>query len=583
MNLIATALTLLVIGGDPGSAVFPLLKIGQGVRASAMGESFTGLADDASAVYWNPGGLGLVSGTRFALSHQEWFEGIRDEIGHASLPLGPGALGLGLVYTGEPNVRYWNREQQRFEDVNVWGGMFSLGYGLRLADRFGVGATFTGLYQDLKLETGRGGMVALGFTGRPTDWLSFGLSGRHMGTMSYGGESQKIPTEVALGAALNTGMLKITVDGAYPTQDNPLNIRAGAEFSPIRALALRVGYRSGPVNIRELGYFSGLTAGLGVTLGNFGLDYAFVPYGELGYTHRVGLRLDVPPPSTGWMSLVVLDAETRKPLVANLAVTGVYDTTARTDELVITRAWPGEGTVKVTLDEYESKNVPVTVTAGRKWQDTVMLKKLTVVIKGGIYDARTQEPIGGTLSYSGPKADKLTLPTTPGTYELKSMPAGEYSMRALGPTADYLEQEVTLNIAPGKTVEQNFYLWKKGDLISLQVNFETGKDEILPEFYPLLDLAGQILKQTPQIKKIELSGHTDPRKIVTPEFVAKFKDNWGLSLARAEAIKRYLVEKWGIAPERIVTKGYADSRPIASNATEEGMYKNRRTELRILE
>ena len=144
MNFIATALTLLLINADPGTAVYPFLKIGQGCRASAMGESFVGLADDASAVYWNPAGLGLVSGHKFDLSHQEWFEGIRDEIGHAALPLGPGALGIGLAYTGESDVRYWDPVQQVFSEFDAWNAMLTAGYGWRVSEQITVGATATG-------------------------------------------------------------------------------------------------------------------------------------------------------------------------------------------------------------------------------------------------------------------------------------------------------------------------------------------------------------------------------------------------------------------------------------------------------
>ena len=43
--------------GDPGTTVADFLNIGIGARASGMGGAFTGLADDASAIYWNPGGL----------------------------------------------------------------------------------------------------------------------------------------------------------------------------------------------------------------------------------------------------------------------------------------------------------------------------------------------------------------------------------------------------------------------------------------------------------------------------------------------------------------------------------------------
>ncbi len=584
----AVALALLLIAADPGTTVFPLLKIGQGCRASAMGESFTGLANDASTVYWNPAGLGVVAGHKFALSHHEWFSGFRDEVGHASLPLGPGALGLGLVYTGQPNVRYWDAEQKKFDEFNAWAATFSAGYGWRLGQNYTLGLAATGMYEDLKPDAGYGttigcvgygGGLDLGATGRLTEGLSLGLAARHLGGVTYGDGFERLPAEFALGASYAISMFNLALDAVVPALDANPNIRAGIEFTPVKPLALRLGYRTGPVSLSSLGFANGLTAGLGVSLGNFGLDYAFVPYGELGLTHRVGLRLEVPPPTTGAIGLVVLDAETGQRLPANLALSGACDTTATGDELMLTRVAPGELMVRANLDEYEPLSKTLTVQAGRRTQDTLLLRQLKASISGGVYDAKTGTPIGGKVVYSGTLSGEITIPAATGKYEITSLKKGIYYLEATGPTDEYLPQTCTLKLAAGEKTERDFNLWKKGDLLYLMVNFETGKADILPQFTPDIDRVGLIIKQTPQIKKIELSGHTDPRDIKTPEFPS----NWELSQARADAVKKYLVEKFGIDPNRIVTKGYADTKPIAPNTTPEGMYKNRRTELKILE
>jgi hypothetical protein len=57
--------------GDVGTTVFPLLKIGPGPRAAAMGEGFIGLSDDATACYWNPAGLAQLNNFETFLSHQD--------------------------------------------------------------------------------------------------------------------------------------------------------------------------------------------------------------------------------------------------------------------------------------------------------------------------------------------------------------------------------------------------------------------------------------------------------------------------------------------------------------------------------
>jgi chemotaxis protein MotB len=75
-----------------------------------------------------------------------------------------------------------------------------------------------------------------------------------------------------------------------------------------------------------------------------------------------------------------------------------------------------------------------------------------------------------------------------------------------------------------------------------------------------------------------VEGHTDDRPIST----AQFPSNWELSTARASAVLRYLVARHGIAPARMSAAGYADQRPVASNATTGGRARNRRVDLAIL-
>ena len=110
-------------------------------------------------------------------------------------------------------------------------------------------------------------------------------------------------------------------------------------------------------------------------------------------------------------------------------------------------------------------------------------------------------------------------------------------------------------VEPGRITNKDFYLVKPRQTIVLHgVNFETGKADLLPEFDSVLARAGEILRTNPGIM-VELAGHTDPREIAT----VRYPSNRELSQARAEAVKQYLVSKWGIASERLTAHGYADA------------------------
>jgi len=104
------------------------------------------------------------------------------------------------------------------------------------------------------------------------------------------------------------------------------------------------------------------------------------------------------------------------------------------------------------------------------------------------------------------------------------------------------------------------------------VHFDFNKSDIRPDSRPILDEAGEILKENPDVR-ISVEGHTDA--------IGSDGYNKQLSLRRAEAVFRYLVNH-GIPPERMEVIGYGKRRPVASNDTDSGRAQNRRVELRVM-
>jgi outer membrane protein OmpA-like peptidoglycan-associated protein len=100
------------------------------------------------------------------------------------------------------------------------------------------------------------------------------------------------------------------------------------------------------------------------------------------------------------------------------------------------------------------------------------------------------------------------------------------------------------------------------------VEFETGSANINPSSDEILGKVYNTLSQNPEVE-VEIQGYTDN--------VGKKATNQKLALARADAVKKYLVSK-GIPETRIRTKGLGPDNPIASNTTKEGRQKNRRIE-----
>lgn len=105
------------------------------------------------------------------------------------------------------------------------------------------------------------------------------------------------------------------------------------------------------------------------------------------------------------------------------------------------------------------------------------------------------------------------------------------------------------------------------------VFFETGKWDLKPESKIELNRLADLLKANPD-KKIEIGGHTDN--------VGSDESNLTLSNNRAASVVTYLVTQ-GIDAARLTSKGYGETVPLATNDTDEGRAKNRRTEFKIIQ
>ena len=105
------------------------------------------------------------------------------------------------------------------------------------------------------------------------------------------------------------------------------------------------------------------------------------------------------------------------------------------------------------------------------------------------------------------------------------------------------------------------------------IYFDINKSNISPTAAKALDRNGMLLKDNPRIK-VEIAGHTDSG--------GSAKANEAISVKRAESAKKYIQDKYNIPADRMVIKGYGDSKPIADNKTQEGQAKNRRVEFMII-
>jgi outer membrane protein OmpA-like peptidoglycan-associated protein len=112
-------------------------------------------------------------------------------------------------------------------------------------------------------------------------------------------------------------------------------------------------------------------------------------------------------------------------------------------------------------------------------------------------------------------------------------------------------------------------LGSKCHLALTGVLFDFNKSTLKPESDAVLRQVSALIAQDPALR-LEIQGHTDN--------VGSDAYNQPLSLARANSVVAWLTQH-GVAPARLTARGYGKTRPIATNATDEGRAQNRRVEI----
>jgi outer membrane protein OmpA-like peptidoglycan-associated protein len=201
-------------------------------------------------------------------------------------------------------------------------------------------------------------------------------------------------------------------------------------------------------------------------------------------------------------------------------------------------------------------------------------------LKGIVFDKETDAPLSARFELTDLETDSMVISSTSGASSgdfLVCLPLGkDYGLNVSCPGYLFYSDHFPLSEIKQKTdpVIRNIPMQKiaEGNVMVLNnIFYETDKYALQPSSFPELDQLVTFLKNNPGIT-VEISGHTDD--------VGSDDYNLELSERRAESVVNYLVSK-GIDASRLTYKGYGESLPVASNETEYGRAKNRRTEIKI--
>jgi len=290
ISVTGVILSLVLLGFAPSSFAFEpgttganFLKIPVGARASAMGGAYTALCQGAAALYWNPAGLAACEEKEFFATYNSWFQDISQGYFGFVLPQERKAFGFAVNYVdfGQIERTTWENPTGTGEKFSAPDIHLSLGYGWKTSPslRVGVGV---GLLKDTIAEDEKSTFVSnFGMQNKINKNLSWGIVLQNLGGKVG---DDPLPLMMRVGFMWVRSALTTAVELEVPN-DNDARIKAGFEWQLVPQLALRAGYQG------DQDEGSGITLGLGLATQKFTMDYAYVPFGDLGNTNRVSFAI----------------------------------------------------------------------------------------------------------------------------------------------------------------------------------------------------------------------------------------------------------------------------------------------------
>jgi hypothetical protein len=320
--LIIMPLSLTAAGfSKVGTTAAPFLKIGVGARAVALGGNFVALANDATALYWNPAGIAILNKFSISATHTRWFADITHGALQLAVPLsGASAIGLDVVYLTSGDIEQTTLLEQDGNGIFYDVTNFSLGiaYAQILTDRFSVAIKGKYIREAIYNEEAStfavdfGTIYKTGFKG-----LKIGMNLANFGgSMQMTGddlailredpitgeevqtnlktETWPLPIIFRVGIALDIigkeagfmhndqNRITLAIDGNHPN-DNRETIGFGLEYEWNELLALRMGYRNNH-DVEKFTFGGGFNLILGGI--NFKINYAYADYGDLDSIQR---------------------------------------------------------------------------------------------------------------------------------------------------------------------------------------------------------------------------------------------------------------------------------------------------------
>ena len=285
-------------------STFTFLEIGRGARPVGMGEAFVAMSDDVNSIYWNPAGLSKIRFSELTVSYLKYIIDINS--GHLAytMPVRIGVLGIGIIYldygkfdlTTEENPLGVGITYTAYDIASI------ISYGFCISNKLAFGLSMKGIYE--KIYNYDANAVAIDFGvlyKTPINNLNLGFVVKNLGvqTKAFIDEKYNLPLAFTLGFAWYgfSEKLRLSVDLTRfyePISDKIIDISAGIEYLWKNLISFRFGYQTKGDELKtgsSKDCITGFSVGLGFKIKRLIIDYAFLPFNELGDTHRLSLSI----------------------------------------------------------------------------------------------------------------------------------------------------------------------------------------------------------------------------------------------------------------------------------------------------
>ncbi|MCB4755424.1 MAG: PorV/PorQ family protein [Elusimicrobia bacterium] len=272
-----------------GTSGAQFLKIGAGARPTAMGEAFVGIADDVNAVYYNPAGLASVSQPEITAMHMEWFQGMNYDFGAFAYPTDMGAFAFSAATLRTDNLEKRGTDESLQGSFDAMDAAYTLSYSRTFGPLTSLGLTGRYIEQKIDIYSARTWSGDVGLLQRlGSRPIKVGVAVKHLGeSVKFRSESDPLPLtlDVGVGANLFRERMKLGFD-VKKARDNDSQVGTGLEWMQPAGENLRFALRGGYNSATTDPDATGMSLGAGVGYKQFDIDFAWVPFGDLGNTFR---------------------------------------------------------------------------------------------------------------------------------------------------------------------------------------------------------------------------------------------------------------------------------------------------------